>query len=73
MLDRPNLIQPRALRYPEVHSISTATAVPRLWPALPIPAQIQVARQWAQMLRRAQPPRSPPTKEGNDADHDDRR
>ena len=32
MLDRPNLIQPRALRYPEVHSISTATAVPRLWP-----------------------------------------
>ena len=37
------------------------------------PGPIQVARQWAQMLRRAQPPRSPPTKEGNDADHDDRR
>jgi hypothetical protein len=69
MLDRPNLIQRRALRYPEVPPISTAA--PRLWPDLPILAQIQVARQLAQMLRRMTPPRSPPTKEGNDADHND--
>ena len=67
MLDRPNVIQPRALRSSKVPLISTA--VPRLWPDLPIPAQIQVARQLAQMLRRMKPPRSPPTKEGNDADH----
>ena len=69
MLDRPNVIQPRALRYPEVPLISTA--VPRLWPDLPIPAQMQVARQLAQMVRRMKAPCSPPTKEGNDADHND--
>lgn len=68
MLDRPRQIQPRALRPPEKPSISTA--VPRLWPALPISTQIQVARQWAQMVRRRKAPHSPPTKEGND-DHDD--
>lgn len=69
MLDRPHLIQPRALRYPGVHPISAA--VPRLWPNLPTTAQIHVARQLAQMLGRMMPHRSPPTKEGSDADHDD--
>ena len=69
MLDRPNLIQPRALRYPVVRPISAA--VPRLWPDLPTTVQFQVARQLAQMLGRMKPPRSPPTKEGSDADHDD--
>ena len=68
MLDRPHLTQPRALLYPEVHPISTA--VPRLWPDLPISAQIQVARQLAEMLCRMMPPRCPPAKEGHD-DHDD--
>ena len=70
MLDRPHLTQPRALRYPEAHPISTV--VPRLWPNLPVTAQIQMARQLAQMLRRMKPPRSPLTKEGSDADHDER-
>ncbi len=69
MLDRPHLIQPRALRYPVVHPISAA--VPRLWPNLPIAVQLQVARQLAQMLGRMKPHRSLPIKEGSDADHDD--
>jgi hypothetical protein len=66
MLDRPHLSQPRALRCPEVHPISTA--VPRLWPDLPLAVQTQVARQLAEMLRRMQLPCSLPAKEGSDAD-----
>jgi hypothetical protein len=69
MLDRPHLIKPRALRFPEV--LPTPSAVPRLWPNLPVTTQMQVARQLARMLRGMKTPRSQSAKEGSDADHDD--
>ncbi len=50
MLDHPDLIHPRALRLKRVPQ--TSVRAPRLWPSLPIPAQIQLAKQMAQLLSR---------------------
>jgi hypothetical protein len=50
MLDHPDVIHPRALRLEGVRR--TSASVPRLWPNLPIPVQIQLAKQMAQLLSR---------------------
>jgi hypothetical protein len=50
MLDHPHLIDPRALRLKGVPRKSAS--IPRLWPNLPIPVQIQLAKQMAQLLSR---------------------
>jgi hypothetical protein len=50
MLDHPHLVHPRALRSKSVPPI--LARVPRLWPNLPIPVQIQLAKQIAQLLSR---------------------
>jgi len=46
MLDHPHLVHPRALSSKRVPQ--TSASVPRLWPNLPIPVQIQLAKQMAE-------------------------
>ena len=50
MLDHPHLVHPRALRSRRVPLIPAR--VPRLWPNLPIPLQIQLTKQMAELLSR---------------------
>jgi hypothetical protein len=50
MLDHPHLVHPRALRSRRVPPILAGSL--RLWPNLPIPVQIQLAKHIAQLLAR---------------------
>lgn len=59
-------IQLSALRSQRV--LQVQTAVPPLWPALPVPVQVQLAKQMVQLLRRMTPEHPVPIREGSHAD-----
>ena len=59
-------IQLSALRSQRVSQVQTA--VPHLWPALPVPVQVQLAKQMAQLLCRMTPDCPVPIREGSHAD-----
>ena len=61
-----SLIQLSALRSQRVSQAQAS--VPRLWPAPPVPVQIQLAKRMAKLPRRMTPQRPVPIREGSRAD-----
>ncbi len=66
MPNHSSLIQLSALRSQRVSPVQAS--VPRLWPTLPVPVQVQLAKQMAQLLCRMTSPHPVPIREGSHAE-----
>ena len=66
MPNHSSLIHLSALRSQRVSQVQAS--VPRLWPTLPIPVQVQLATHLAQLLRRMTAQHPVPIREGSHAD-----